>query len=65
MEGEDAIPYLIAANQALSQAAPAEVVTGADASAEATPEEIVVEPTSTGAQSGGLNPAYLTLLQNT
>lgn len=64
MEGEDAIPYLIAANQALSQTAPAEVVTGADASAEATPEEIVVEPTGTGAQSGGLNPAMMAMMMN-
>jgi len=75
MEGEDAIPYLIAANAARNQpAATATVVDGVDTSAtntfvdgasENAPTNTFVDTSATSTQSGGgFNPAMMAMMMN-
>jgi len=65
MEGEDAIPYLIAANAARNKpAATAAVVDGVETSAQDAPENAFVDTSATNTQSGGMNPAMMAMMMN-
>lgn len=63
MEGEDAIPYLIAANAARNK--PAATATFVDTSAtQGAPTNTFVDTSATSTQSGGMNPAMMAMMMN-